>query len=74
MSTNEVSISTKRLVKRFSKDILAVDNIALSIPRNTIYALLGPNGAGKTTTISLLTTLIEPTSGTAQVSGLDIVE
>ena len=73
MSINEKAISTRGLVKRYGKDILAVDNIDLSIPTNSIYALLGPNGAGKTTTISMLTTLIEPTSGSAQVSGLDLV-
>jgi ABC-2 type transport system ATP-binding protein len=73
MSINEKAISTRGLVKRYGKDILAVDNIDLSIPTNSIYALLGPNGAGKTTTISMLTTLIEPTSGCAQVGGLDLV-
>ncbi len=74
MSTNGKAISTKGLTKRYSKDVLAVDRIDLSIPTNTIYALLGPNGAGKTTTISMLTTLIEPTSGRAQVAGLDVVQ
>ena len=73
MSTNKIAISTQELVKRFDKDVLAVDSINLSIPTNTIYALLGPNGAGKTTTVSMLTTLIEPTSGSAQVAGLDAV-
>jgi ABC-2 type transport system ATP-binding protein len=43
------------------------------VPAGTIYALLGPNGAGKTTTISILTTLIEPTTGSARVVGFDIV-
>jgi len=74
MSTNEIAISTQGLVKRFGEEVLAVDSIDLSIPTNTIYALLGPNGAGKTTTISMLTTLIEPTSGRAQVTGLDVVQ
>jgi ABC-2 type transport system ATP-binding protein len=74
MSTNGKAISTENLTKRFSKEVLAVDSIDLSIPTNTIYALLGPNGAGKTTTISMLTTLIKPTSGKAQVAGLDIVQ
>jgi len=46
MSTNGKAISTKRLTKRFGKDVLAVDGIDLSISTNTIYALLGPNGAG----------------------------
>ena len=74
MRTNEIAISTRGLVKRFGEDILAVDSIDLLIPTNTIYALLGPNGAGKTTTVSMLTTLIEPTSGRAQVAGLDVVQ
>ena len=74
MSTNKIAISTQELVKRFDEDVLAVDSINLSIPTNTIYALLGPNGAGKTTTVSMLTTLIGPTSGSAQVTGLDVVK
>jgi len=74
MTSNLNAITTKSLTKRFDKEILAVDNINLSVPTNTIYALLGPNGAGKTTTISMLTTLIEPTSGYAQVVGLDAVQ
>ncbi len=74
MSTTEIAISTEGLVKRFSEDVLAVDSIDLSIPTNTIYALLGPNGAGKTTTVSMLTTLVEPTSGNARVTGLDVVQ
>jgi ABC-2 type transport system ATP-binding protein len=74
MNTNGKAISTKNLTKRFNKEVLAVDSIDLSIPTNTIYALLGPNGAGKTTTISMLTTLIKPTSGKAQVAGLDVVQ
>ena len=69
-----MTISTKGLVKRYSDDVLAVDSIDLSIQTNSIYALLGPNGAGKTTTISMLTTLIEPSSGSAEVVGLDIVQ
>lgn len=70
---NEIAIETKGLVKKFEDEILAVDGIDLSIQANTIYALLGPNGAGKTTTVSILTTLIEPTSGTANVLGFDVV-
>lgn len=70
---NRPAIETKGLVKRYDEDVLAVDGIDLSIEANTIYALLGPNGAGKTTTLSILTTLIEPTRGTARVAGLDVV-
>jgi len=70
----EEAISTEGLTKQFDTDVLAVDSIELSVPKNTIYALLGPNGAGKTTTISMLTTLIEPTSGSAQIMGLNVVQ
>jgi ABC-2 type transport system ATP-binding protein len=66
-------IEATGLVKRYSAEVLAVDGVDLAIETNIIYALLGPNGAGKTTMISMLTTLLEPTGGTAQVLGLDVV-
>lgn len=66
-------VETKGLIKEYPGKVLAVAGIDLSIRANTIYALLGPNGAGKTTTINMLTTLIEPTAGTAKVLGLDVV-
>jgi ABC-2 type transport system ATP-binding protein len=69
----DLAIEAKQLVKRYGEEVLAVDGVNLSIPANTIYALLGPNGAGKTTTISMLTTLIEPTAGSAKVVGFDVV-
>jgi ABC-2 type transport system ATP-binding protein len=68
-----LAIKTRGLVKRYNEDVLAVDGVDLSIPANVIYALLGPNGAGKTTMISVLTTLLEPTAGSAKVAGLDVV-
>ncbi len=71
---NEIAIETQELTKRYDEDVLAVDGVDLTIPTNSIYALLGPNGAGKTTTISMLTTLIEPTAGTAQVAGFEVVK
>lgn len=71
-STN-MAIEAKGLVKRYGEDVLAVNGVDLSIEANSIYALLGPNGAGKTTTISMLTTLIEPTNGSAKVAGFDVV-
>ena len=70
---NGLAIETKGLVKRYNEEVLAVDGVDLAIPANTIYSLLGPNGAGKTTTLSILTTLLEPTAGTARVTGLDVV-
>lgn len=50
----------------------AVDGTNLTIYNGQIFALLGHNGAGKTTTISMLTGLLEPTAGKAEVFGLDI--
>lgn len=69
-----LAIETKGLVKEYAGKVLAVDGIDLNIQANTIYALLGPNGAGKTTTVNMLTTLIEPTGGSASVLGFDVVD
>ena len=69
---SDLAIEAVGLTKRYSDEVLAVDRVDLSIPTNTIYALLGPNGAGKTTTISMLTTLIAPTAGSASVAGFDV--
>ena len=71
---NNLAIEARGLVKRLGEEILAVNRIDLAIEANTIYALLGPNGAGKTTTINMLTTLLEPTEGTAKVAGFDVVK
>jgi ABC-2 type transport system ATP-binding protein len=73
VSNNNLAIEARGLVKRFGEDVLAVDGVNLAIKANTIYALLGPNGAGKTTTINMLTTLLEPTEGSAKVAGFDVV-
>ena len=64
-------IETKKLTKKY-KDLTAVDNLDLTIKQGEIFGLLGPNGAGKTTTLLMLTTLKEPTSGTAKVNRFDI--
>jgi ABC-2 type transport system ATP-binding protein len=69
-----LAIEATGLVKVYEGDVLAVDGIDLAIEANTIYAMLGPNGAGKTTTFSMLTTLLEPTEGTAKVSGYDVIK
>ena len=71
---NDLTIETEGLAKRYGDEVLAVDGIDLAIETNTIYSLLGPNGAGKTTTLSILTTLLEPTAGSAKVCGLDVVK
>ena len=61
------------LVKKFDK-ITAVDGINLAIRKGEIFGLLGPNGAGKTTLLMMLSTLLEPTSGSATVNGFDVVK
>jgi ABC-2 type transport system ATP-binding protein len=71
---NQAAITALGLTKRYNGDILAVDGLDLDVPQGVIYALLGPNGAGKTTTVSMLTTLLRPTAGTASVAGFDVLE
>ncbi len=66
------AVETESLTKRYG-DLLAVDALSLSIEEGEIFGLLGPNGAGKTTTLSMLATLLKPTSGTARVNGYDIL-
>jgi ABC-2 type transport system ATP-binding protein len=66
-------IQTNGLKKIFGEDTIAVNNLDLKVPKNSIYGFLGPNGAGKTTTMKLLLGLIRPTSGSATVFGHDIV-
>lgn len=63
-------IETFELTKKF-KNKVAVNNLNLNIKKGELFSLLGTNGAGKTTTIKMLTTLIEPTSGNINISGLD---
>ena len=65
------AIVTHALTRRFDT-LVAVDHLDLTVDSGTIFGLLGPNGAGKSTTIKMLTTLLPPTSGTAQVAGWDV--
>ncbi len=64
-------ISLNGLSKWFGP-ILAVDNISLSVNAGEVLGFLGPNGAGKSTTMRMLTGFIEPTSGTAEICGMDV--
>ncbi len=66
-------IELKSLTKKY-KDFTAVDNIDLTIKQGDIFGLLGPNGAGKSTTISIIATLIKPTTGQLLYKGTDIVK
>jgi len=67
------AIETVGLTKRFNK-MTAVDDVNLNVEQGEIFGLLGPNGAGKSTFISMLCTILKPTSGTARVEGYDIVK
>ncbi len=69
----EQIIQVEGLVKRYrSAKVNAVDGVSFSVAKGDFFTLLGPNGAGKTTTISILTTTLTPTSGTARIAGHDI--
>jgi ABC-2 type transport system ATP-binding protein len=65
-------IRVQHVVKKFG-DFTAVDDISFEVATGEIFAFLGPNGAGKTTTIRMLTTLLQPTSGTLELNGLNPV-
>jgi ABC-2 type transport system ATP-binding protein len=65
-------IETHDLTKHFD-DFVAVSDVTLQVHPGELLALLGPNGAGKTTTVRMLTSILEPTGGTARVAGYDIV-
>jgi ABC-2 type transport system ATP-binding protein len=73
IETNESSpiIMVNNLSKTFGK-LKAVDNVSFEVKEGEIFGFLGPNGAGKTTTINMLTTLLKPSSGNAEVCGYDI--
>lgn len=64
-------IETINLTKRYG-DLVALDNLNLTIDEGDCFGFIGPNGAGKTTTIKVLATLLKPSSGQAQVCGLTI--
>jgi ABC-2 type transport system ATP-binding protein len=71
MTNGENSVVVEHLVKRFG-DFVAVDDISFEARKGEIFGFLGPNGAGKSTTIRVLCGLLVPTSGRAQVAGLDV--
>jgi ABC-2 type transport system ATP-binding protein len=66
-------VSARGLVKHYG-DVKALDGIDLTVPSGSILGLLGPNGAGKTTAIRILTTLLSPDGGTAEVAGVDVLK
>jgi len=70
---SDIAIQTKVLTKTYGTKH-AIRNLSLNIQSGEVFGLLGHNGAGKTTTVNILTTLLEPTSGTATVNGFDITK
>ena len=69
---SESAIKISNLTKRFD-DIIAVDDLSLEIGWGELFGILGPNGAGKSTTVNVLSTLLEPSEGSATVDGHDVV-
>lgn len=71
-TTAELVVQTQNLTKTY-KGKPVLENLNLAVPKNSIFAFLGPNGAGKSTTIKILLGLIRPTTGRANIFGMDIV-
>lgn len=70
MSQTDLAIKVSKLTRTFG-EFTAVNDISFEVNHGEIFAFLGPNGAGKSTTIKMLTTLLQPTSGTIQIQGFD---
>ncbi|OUZ09919.1 daunorubicin/doxorubicin resistance ABC transporter ATP-binding protein DrrA [Aeromicrobium sp. PE09-221] len=65
-------IQARGLVKRYG-EVEALSGLDLTVPQGTVLGLLGPNGAGKTTAVRILTTLLKPDDGQAEVAGVDVL-
>lgn len=68
-----MSVIVNKLTKKYGQQI-AVNNISFEINKGEIVGFLGPNGAGKSTTMKMITSFVEPNSGTASVCGIDVLE
>jgi ABC-2 type transport system ATP-binding protein len=69
----EAAIRARGLTKRFGARS-AVEDVTFDVPVGEVFGFLGPNGAGKTTTVRVLSTLVRPTAGTAEVAGIPVSE
>src|SRR5436305_6438700 len=67
-------IEVEALTKVYPGGVEAVREIDFTVAPGEVFGLLGPNGAGKSTTIGMLTTTVEPTSGTALLAGFDVAK
>jgi ABC-2 type transport system ATP-binding protein len=72
-STSLFDVEVEGITKYFG-DFCAVDNLSFAVKHGEVFGLLGPNGAGKSTLIRMLTTLVQPTSGTSRIIGHDVVK
>jgi len=72
-SSNSPMIEVNNLTK-FYGDFPAIENISFTVAKGEILGFLGPNGAGKTTAMRILTGFMPPTSGSAKIAGLDVVD
>jgi len=70
--SNRRAIVAEGLRKAFGR-VQALDGVDLAVEPGIVYGLLGPNGAGKTTAVRILTTLLQPDAGRAEVAGFDVV-
>ncbi|GAB3594799.1 daunorubicin resistance protein DrrA family ABC transporter ATP-binding protein [Angustibacter peucedani] len=66
------AVVAEGLVKRYG-EVTALDGLSLAVPTGSVLGVLGPNGAGKTTTVRVLTTLLQPDAGRAEVAGVDVL-
>jgi len=72
LRTDPVAIEIKAL-KKYFKEVKAVDGISLNVKKGELFSILGPNGAGKTTLVRMLTTVLTPTAGDANINGHSIL-
>src|SRR5918992_4164400 len=71
--TTDADIRLDAVTKRFA-DVVAVDDLTLSIPRGAFYALLGPSGCGKTTTLRMVGGFEDPTAGRVYLGGDEVTQ
>lgn len=70
----EPMITVEDLVKTFKGNVQAVRGVSFDVKEGEFFSFLGPNGAGKSTTIQMITTLLKPTSGRAEIAGFDVMK
>lgn len=71
INTDSIIIDIQN-IKKYFKDVKAVDGVSLKVKKGELFSILGPNGAGKTTLVRMLTTILTPTSGNAYIKGHSI--